>query len=56
MSKPKVDCDNEIKKQDLELYMHDVAQATETMKRFVHKMKKIRSNLLGHHKPNCGRA
>jgi len=57
MSKPKGECASELKNQDLETYMREVDHVTADMRRFVHKMKKIKSSLLGHQpKPNLGRS
>jgi hypothetical protein len=57
MDKPKANCSSELKNHDLETYMREVDHVTADMKRFVYKMRKIKSSLLGPvHKPNLGRS
>lgn len=52
----KPDCAGPIPKQDFENYIKEVEGVTADMHRFVHKMRKIKSTLLGtERKPNLGR-
>ena len=47
MSQEKPNCSPAGKTQDLETYMKEVDHVTADMRRFAHKMKKIKSHLLG---------
>jgi hypothetical protein len=47
MSHDKPNCAREVKVQDLETYLKEVDHVTADMRRFAHKMRKIKSNLLG---------
>ena len=52
----KADCAGPIPKQDFENYIKEVEGVTADMHRFVHKLRKMKSNLLGtERKPNLGR-
>ena len=56
MSKNKNECTGANKNQDVETYIKEITGVTADMHRFVHKIRKIKSSLLGHsQRPSVGR-